>query len=200
MVLIEAIGMRQRILREATRLFTHNGYNAVSMREIAEACGITKAALYYHFKDKQDLFNDILSEYLDRMDRLIDECRAGSQTTRGQLTAFVRAVFIQPAEQRAIIRLASQEMPKLSPEFRARFGQQYHAQFIGRLAGMMDEGIHSGELKPAHGQLAAWVLLGMMVPFFYPEEDRPANLDQAIELILTVFFEGMTRHDGFKPN
>src|SRR5512138_2815352 len=149
MVLVEAVGMHRRILQEATRLFTQNGYNAVSMREIAAACGITKAALYYHFTDKQALFAAILSEYLEHMNRLIDACREAAPTARGRLSAFVRAVFEQPAEQRAIIRLASQEMPNLSPELRGSFDRQYQAQFIGKLAGLLKEGIHYQELRPA---------------------------------------------------
>jgi AcrR family transcriptional regulator len=195
MVLVEAIGMRQRIVQEATRLFTHNGYNAVSMREIAAACGITKAALYYHFRDKQDLFVAILSEYLERMNRLIDECRAAAPTSRERLSVFVQAVFQQPAEQRAIIRLASQEMPNLSPEFRNAFDQQYHAQFIGKLADLLKEGMQAQELRPANEQQATWVLLGMMYPFFYPHENRPVELESITGLIISVFFEGMSRHD-----
>lgn len=195
MILVEETGMRRRIIQEATRLFTHNGYNAVSMREIAAACGITKAALYYHFKDKQDLFGAILNEYLERMNRLIDECSASSATTRDRLSAFIREVFRQPAEQRAIIRLASQDMTNLSAEFQVQFNQRYHTLFIGKLAEILEAGVQSGELKPANGRQAAWVLLGMMYPFFYPHENQSLEASQIVEWISTIFFEGITRHD-----
>ena len=48
----EALDLRARILAEATRLFVVYGYNGISMREIAEAVGVSKAGQYYHFKDK----------------------------------------------------------------------------------------------------------------------------------------------------
>ena len=47
--------MRERILATATAMFVRRGYEGVAMREIAEDCGITKAALYYHFDGKPDL-------------------------------------------------------------------------------------------------------------------------------------------------
>jgi AcrR family transcriptional regulator len=46
---------RQRILDVALDLFTEQGYDGTSLREIAERLGVTKAALYYHFESKEDI-------------------------------------------------------------------------------------------------------------------------------------------------
>ena len=46
-------GMSKRILQEATLLFTRSGYNAISMREIATACGITKAGIILSFQGQR---------------------------------------------------------------------------------------------------------------------------------------------------
>ena len=46
---------RQRILSVALDLFTEQGYDGTSLREIAEQLGVTKAALYYHFESKEDI-------------------------------------------------------------------------------------------------------------------------------------------------
>ncbi|WP_018640008.1 TetR/AcrR family transcriptional regulator [Parafrankia elaeagni] len=46
---------RERILDVALELFTHAGYEAVSLREIAQRMNFTKAALYYHFSSKDDI-------------------------------------------------------------------------------------------------------------------------------------------------
>jgi AcrR family transcriptional regulator len=187
--------MRQRILQEATCLFTRSGYSAVSIREIAEACGITKAALYYHFKDKEDLIVAILSAYLTEMGGIISACRAATPTTRERVKLFTETIFAQPIEQRALIRLGSQEMVNLSPAARASFGRLYQESFIGPLAAILAEGIQNGELRPADSHQAVWVLLGMMYPFFYPNPERLGNMQNVIDLILTTFFDGMTRHD-----
>ena len=46
---------RQRILNVALDLFTEQGYDGTSLRQIAEQLGVTKAALYYHFESKEDI-------------------------------------------------------------------------------------------------------------------------------------------------
>ncbi len=54
---------RDRILREALRLFSEKGFDAVSVRNIAAAVGIKESSLYNHFTGKQDIFDSIISEY-----------------------------------------------------------------------------------------------------------------------------------------
>ena len=51
---------RDRVLRLADALFARRGYAAVSMRDVALAAGVTKPALYYHFRDKDALFTECL--------------------------------------------------------------------------------------------------------------------------------------------
>ncbi len=187
-------GMRERIMQEATLLFTRSGYNAVSMREIAAACRITKAGLYYYFENKEALIIAIMTDYLGEIGRLIGFCRAASSNAHGRLTAFIRAVFAQPAEKRAIIRLASQEMSNLSSQARASFNQLYQDEFIAPLGEILTEGMQSGELRPANSHQLVWVLLGMMYPFFYPGQERQ-GLEEVLDLIISIFFDGIARHD-----
>src|SRR5262245_13927619 len=65
---------RERILAVAMELFTDQGYEATSLRQISERLGVTKAALYYHFQSKEELFaallepaNEILNGFIDRL-------------------------------------------------------------------------------------------------------------------------------------
>lgn len=51
---------RSRIVEQSLELFSTRGYNGVSMNDIAQAVGITKAALYYHFENKESLFLDVI--------------------------------------------------------------------------------------------------------------------------------------------
>ena len=58
--------MKERILEEALQLFSQNGYTGTSMNDIAAKLGVTKAALYKHYKSKQEILDSIVekaSEY-----------------------------------------------------------------------------------------------------------------------------------------
>ena len=63
---------RARILDVAMELFAEHGYEKTSLREIADRLGVTKAALYYHFRTKED----ILAGIVDSMSAPIDEAIA----------------------------------------------------------------------------------------------------------------------------
>ena len=62
---------RQRIQAVALELFAEQGYDKTSLREIAERLGVTKAALYYHFKSKEDIVRSFTEDYFAQMDALI---------------------------------------------------------------------------------------------------------------------------------
>ena len=63
---------RQRIQAIALDLFTEQGYEATSLREIAERLGVTKAALYYHFKTKEDIVASLMDDRVDALEELLE--------------------------------------------------------------------------------------------------------------------------------
>lgn len=64
---------RTRIQRVALELFTEQGYEKTSLREVAERLGVTKAALYYHFKSKDEIVSSLVEDRLTGFDELIKE-------------------------------------------------------------------------------------------------------------------------------
>jgi AcrR family transcriptional regulator len=69
---------RGEILDTAMRLFAEQGYDKTSLREIAEAVGVTKAALYYHFRTKEDIAGSALQDYTRDLTALIDRAAEAS--------------------------------------------------------------------------------------------------------------------------
>ncbi len=192
-MVIEAPDARARILTEARRLFVEFGFNGISMREIAAATGISKPGLYYHFKDKEDLLLAILTDSLEQIAGVVGSCCDPSQTARQRLSQVLRDIFAWPPEQRAMIRLASQEMAHLSPKARQDFSVLYEQKFIGALAEILQAGMRSGELRPVNPHLATWVLLGMMYPFFYTSKSNraPDNAAVVLDDMLSIYFDGL---------
>ncbi|MER8094527.1 TetR/AcrR family transcriptional regulator [Streptomyces goshikiensis] len=63
---------RQRIQDVALELFAEQGYEKTSLREIAERLEVTKAALYYHFKTKEDIIISLFDDLTRPIDELIE--------------------------------------------------------------------------------------------------------------------------------
>jgi AcrR family transcriptional regulator len=86
---------RARIQRVAVELFAEQGYDKTSLREIAERLDVTKAALYYHFKSKEDIVHSLVEDYMGQVDALIAWAKAQPRTpeTRGEiLSRYVQIV------------------------------------------------------------------------------------------------------------
>lgn len=189
---VELANSRIMILNAAERLFVEKGYHAISMREIADAVGMTKAALYYHFRDKEQLFMAILEGVLSELSALIEQCRTADASHRGQIEAIVRQIMLLPAARRASLRLASQELGNLDAATRQQFVEQYHVQFIGRITGILAAGMACGEFKPLDPKLATWTLLGMMYPYFHVTPvTGAAPSESLIQQLLMIFFDGL---------
>jgi AcrR family transcriptional regulator len=67
---------RERILGVAHELFTEQGYEATSLRQIADRLGFTKAALYYHFQSKEQLLQALLEPFTGLVDDLMARLEA----------------------------------------------------------------------------------------------------------------------------
>ena len=67
---------RRQILATAQRLFTELGYDATSLQMIADEMGLTKAAVYYHFRAKSDILHEAMRPGIERLEVLLDEAAA----------------------------------------------------------------------------------------------------------------------------
>lgn len=78
---------RARIQQVALELFAEQGYDKTSLREIAERLDVTKAALYYHFKSKEDIVRSLVEDYFGQIDALIAWAKKQPRTpaTRGEI-------------------------------------------------------------------------------------------------------------------
>jgi AcrR family transcriptional regulator len=90
---------RERILDVALDLFTEHGYDATSLREVADALGFTKAAIYYHFERKEDILlalhlrmHELGTEGLARLVKLSEEGGAAIDSLVAVLDEFIEQV------------------------------------------------------------------------------------------------------------
>jgi AcrR family transcriptional regulator len=184
--------LRSQILAIAQRKFIASGYHGLAMREIAEALGVSKAALYYHFKDKEELFLAVLLPYLNTMEAALDEIAAQPISSTEQIRQFVSYVLGQLAEERAVIRLGSQEMGQLSTASRKAFGKVYQEKFIGKIKALIQTGVTRGEFRSLDPEIVTWALLGMMYPYFYPNHTGNKPLPAAtIDVVTSIFLSGI---------
>lgn len=82
---------RQRILLESLKLFAQDGYDAVSVEQIANAVGIKAPSLYKHYKSKRDIFDHILLEMARRDGENAAACSLPEDTVEATSDAYSQA-------------------------------------------------------------------------------------------------------------
>jgi AcrR family transcriptional regulator len=100
------IGTREQILDTALTLFTTQGYDATSLREIADRLQLTKAALYYHFPAKELLLIELTRPFLDGLSLMVTELRSSKDWTQESVLAAYLDLFV---EHISIVALLNRE-------------------------------------------------------------------------------------------
>lgn len=96
---------RERILESSVPLFAMRGYHGVSMRDIAAAIGLSPAALYYHFPDKEQLYIEVVAHAVRERPAIRKGIPDGPGSPLEKLEAFVAGYAGLAATDRTFLRL-----------------------------------------------------------------------------------------------
>jgi AcrR family transcriptional regulator len=169
---------RARIQQLALELFAEQGYEGTSLREIAERLGVTKAALYYHFKSKEDIVDSFTEDYFDQIDELIawgQEQPRSPETAHELLDRYVGIVMEGSEVFRFLHR--NQAMVHGAQESKAHRFEQFRPK-IGALLNII-----AGPDAPARTRVratAAFFSASVSCMFYMPEpsqDDAPGHSD-----------------------
>lgn len=95
---------RQRIQEVALELFAEQGYERTSLRAIAERLQVTKAALYYHFKTKEDILRAVFEDLAASVDELVAWGRTQPLTLETRREVLRRYAVLVRGRWRALVR------------------------------------------------------------------------------------------------
>ncbi|HEX3802475.1 MAG TPA: helix-turn-helix domain-containing protein [Solirubrobacteraceae bacterium] len=98
---------RTRILDAALELFSEHGFEGTTLQQIADRLGFTKAALYYHFRSKDDLLQALIAPAIAELDALLDAYEQETDTP-GQRRRFAEDyIDVMLGQRRLIAYMAS---------------------------------------------------------------------------------------------
>ncbi len=196
----ELVSGRERILREAERLFGERGYRGVSIRELAQACGMTNAALYYHFESKEDLFYQVALRYAERLARrLRAEADAAGEDLRARLVALARAYTEHLRHHQDAAHAFAEAKPALGRERVCALYRHFREHVLAVVADIIRAGQAEGQLRPVAPDLAAQAFLGLIGSLrsrLFQEEFAPQQVEQLVDIFLYGMAVEGGGHDG----
>jgi AcrR family transcriptional regulator len=170
-------GTRERIQAVALELFAEQGYEKTSLREIAERLGVTKAALYYHFKSKEDIVRSLVEDYFGQIDALIEWGRSQPRTAEARGTVLSRYFGIVE-EGSEVFRMLQQNQAAVSTLAASKHRSELFRERMDGLVGVLTE-----PDAPLDRQLRAAVALASVsfgCMFFADRAREPGELRAAV--------------------
>ena len=171
-------GTRERIQSIALELFAEQGYEKTSLREIAERLGVTKAALYYHFKSKEDIVRSFIEDYRTELEQVIAWGASQPRTPETRAEILRRYTGIV-GEQLAVIRFMEQNqaaMHTLMSDSGAR-KKMFRDQFMSLCDLLAPPGAPLADRVRA---ITAVIAIGMSPMILQREAASPDELHDAV--------------------
>jgi len=184
----------ESILKAATRLFIERGFDGTSMYEIADALGVTRTAIYYYYKNKEE----ILVALTDKITRVAAQL-AGQAAQHIDLLPIEALRTVVDRHVRLIIdhgeefRVVERNEERLPPKRRAA-ATEYRRGVLANFSAVIDRGIKSGDFRPVDTRVAALAIIGMCnwTAWWYRPGGRKSR-DEIAELISDFALHGLMR-------
>ena len=164
---------RQRIQAVALELFAEQGYDKTSLREIAERLGVTKAALYYHFRSKEEIVASLVEEYFGQIDELVAWGRTLPKTPASRAEVLQR-YFDIVAGGSGVFRMLQHNQASVNSLAAAKHRSELFRERMDALVSLLTE-----PDAPLASQLRAAVALASVsfgCMFYADRADDPAQL------------------------
>jgi AcrR family transcriptional regulator len=163
-------GTLRRIYEQALILFADRGYHGVSMRDIAQACGIKASSIYAHLPSKEQLLRDlIVMAHEEHREGLRDALLGAGSDPADQLRAVVAAHVRFHAEYSMLATVGNNEMHALSEENAAEI-QAIRAGDLQIFTDVIERGVKLGQFNCPDPFLATAIVgsAGIRVAVWFP--------------------------------
>ncbi len=180
------------IMKVATDLLMTNSYANVNMSTIAEACGITKAGIYYHFRNKEELIRECLRTTLADVNSVIYAHSATSIAVREKLKAISADLYRLAKKTPGILTLFMRSIsePEMK-EILAGLGEEVE-MLLRELGEIIKYGYGSGEVKDSISPyMAARMLLGTFMMQLQSRTLLKNTEELVTDDVVDVLFDGI---------
>jgi AcrR family transcriptional regulator len=150
---------RRVLLYEAARMTMESNSGTLSLTELARKLNITKAALYYYFRSKQEILFECYSLSFDVADEALNLALASGLDAAQKLELFVYNYMLSGLEE-LYLTMSLRTMP-LSPAYSKRILER-RDRLHGSLRELVAEGIEDGSIAPCIPKFAVITIIGAM--------------------------------------
>jgi TetR/AcrR family transcriptional regulator len=176
-----------RILAIAWELFQQKGYRGVTVDEICARCNLTKPTLYYHFRDKEDLFVTVLQRQLLLFRDVLQQ--PGGIEDRLKLMAI--AVLENFQTPYTVLLHDREHIQK--PENQRIVRDAFRGYMFNPLRSLMQSGLDSGALRGRNAEMLTLMFLGIINNFINRTAEAGLDPTSLAGELTNLFLEGVSK-------
>jgi AcrR family transcriptional regulator len=195
----DGLRLRDEILEATERLMLASGdADAVSIRAVANAVGVTPPSIYLHFADKVDLIFAVCERNFARLDEAMEAAAAGASDPVDELLrrgrAYVRFGLAHPEQYRILFMNPPSASPPRSQDPAVVGGDAFN-----HLVGAVRRGVEAGAIRgdPLLASFTVWSAVHGLTSLLIAKPDFPwPPVDEFVEHVVQAQIAGLARGDS----
>ncbi len=165
----------------AIKLISRNGYESMSLRQLATEAGINASTLYLYYKGKNELLLELILEYLQGLTQAWRRCRPKTASADVKMRAFIACHVRYHLEHQDEAMLGNLEFRSLAEEDLQQV-RQARRLYLKGLQDLLEQGVREGSLSCAEPKLMARTLFNMLThACVWYQADGRWGIDDVIE-------------------
>ncbi|WP_170061523.1 TetR/AcrR family transcriptional regulator [Rummeliibacillus pycnus] len=180
------------ILETATTLFLQNGYKIVSMDDVAKACNVTKATIYYYYSTKADLYTDCMIVMMVRISENISKVLANEQPLKIRLYQLIK-IHLSATEDIDLNNFMRDAKINLSKEQQEQM-KQSEEKMHEAIQHVLVEAMEKGEIPHHDSKFVTQLFLSLLNVGNYRDASGQAifsSIEEMAQHIVDFFWKGL---------
>jgi AcrR family transcriptional regulator len=192
-VKILAIDRRQLIIEAAHKSFSLFGYKATTMDQVAKVANVGKGTIYTFFKNKEELFDEIISSLIREMRTAAEEVMDENQTFHENANHVLFKLLEYRKQHQLTIKLL-QEGREMGTREVVEVLNRLEDVVVQYVKEIVQKAVDKGEIEPCNPELTAFVMLKLYVAliFDWEKSHKPLNQDEIFQVFKQYLINGLS--------
>lgn len=188
-----AIDRKRSIIEAATKSFSAFGYKATTMDQVAKLANVGKGTIYTFFKNKEELFGEIISNLITEMKQVAENAIRSDVSFFENVHRALYSILEFRKEHQLMIKLIQEERDMGTKEVQEVM-QQVDVEIVSVIQSYLKIAIDKGEISKCDPEITAFIMLRLYVSliFDWEKNHEPLEKEKIAELFELYLLKGLS--------
>jgi AcrR family transcriptional regulator len=188
------IDRKRAVIEAATKSFASFGYKATTMDQVAKLANVGKGTIYTFFKNKEELFGEIISHLISEMKQAADEAIDPNVPFFENVHRAIYSILEFRKEHQLTIKLVQEEREIGTPEVQEVM-RKLDTAIISYIRAELEKAIEKGEIHECDPEITAFIMLRLYIAliFDWEKNHKPLEKEHIAHLFELYLLKGLSK-------